>query len=148
MRQLVQVTNPETGQVEWADVSTGETKPQTTRRPEHFGSRVPVGELLFEAEPAIHDKLLNGRALNWNEIARAADVILRAVSQDSLRLMFGASSMKEIRRAIETMLAAQRLCSALNPRLSESGSAAAITPGARKDAQNSMRALLTLPGQK
>lgn len=151
MRQLVQVANPTTGEMEWAEVATGEVHRQVSAHRGMPSVRVPVGEILFSQEPAIHEKLMNGRMLNWNEIARAADVVLCAVSQDSLRLMFGARSMGEIKRAIETMISAQRLCSALSPRLRASslaGVAGDAGDAVRKSAQSSMKSLLMLPGQK
>ena len=146
-RQLVEVTNPTTGEREWVDRSTGEAKPFRSRQHGVPAVRAPVGEMLFEVEPHIHDKLLNGRALTWREISIAADVILRGVSQDSLRLMFGGGSMKELRMAIETMLAARKLCDKLSPL-----STSSLLPGSggnetRTTVQGAMATLLHLPGR-
>lgn len=140
MRQLVQATNPETGVVEWCEVATGQVLQPAPSRPQYAITN--VGELLFQQEPAIHAKLLEGRALSWREVAIASDVVLCAVSQESLRLMFGARSVKEIKRAIDTMLAAQHLCKALNPRL---GGQSGLSSG---QATSAMQSLLTLPGRR
>jgi hypothetical protein len=148
MRQLVQVVDPTTGNAQWVDRSTGEARDFVSRREGFPVVRAPVGEMLFETEPLIHEKLVNGRPLSWYEISKAADVILRAVSQDSLRVMFGGGSMRQMRSAIETMLTARRLCDALNP-LSLGSTSVGVTAAAdKRDAQGAMMALLHLPGQK
>lgn len=135
---LVQVTDPVTGATSWVSADTGEV---VSNAPRPKPVRAPVAEILFEREPAIHEKLLHGRALNWNEISRAADVILCAVSQDSLRVMFSGANMREIRVAIETMLKAKRLCDVLTPRLTG-------LPVSGKSASGAIGALLTLPGRR
>ena len=148
MRQLVQVKNPVTGLDEWCEVATGQVTQQSSRRSHELADRVNVGELLFAEAPHLHDKLLNGRGMTWPEISACADVVLRAVSQDSLRLMFGSKSMREIKRAIETMILAQKLCKHLNPRLDASSATNGATPPAASATQNSMLSLLTLPGKR
>ena len=130
--------------MEWCEVATGQVQPAPTSMRSFEIKRLNVGEVLFQQDPALHSKLVEGRPLNWNEVARAADVLLCAVSQDALLSMFGARSLRDIRRAIETMLSAQRLCTALSPRLNAPGS---VSPGAAKAATGAMRALLTLPGR-
>lgn len=145
MRQLVQVVNKETGVAEWCEVATGEVLQRQQSQPSLPVMRVDIGELLFQEDPRLHEKLTRGKAMSWQEISLAADIVLRAVSQDSLRHLFGAKSMREIKRAIETMLAAQRLCAVLSPRLHSSSP---VGVGEAKAATGAMRALLTLPGQR
>jgi len=141
MRQLVQVRNETSGEMEWCEVATGQVL-QKSRPAQPAFVAAQIGEFLFQQEPAIHGKLMRGEALNWREIAAASDVVLCGVSQESLRSMFGARSMRDIKRAIDTMLSCQHLCKALSPRLS--GSALPSPSGAT----SAMRSLLTLPGQR
>jgi|SRR5690349_1955661 len=147
MRQLVQVQNPETNEMEWCEVATGQVVQKAAaaqpQRPAFVA--VQISELLFQAEPALHEKLMLGKPLTWREIAIAADCILCGVSQESLRTMLGARSMRDIKRAIETMLAAQRLCNVLSPRLNASSP---VGINEARNATGAMRALLTLPGQR
>lgn len=138
---LVQVVDSATGERSWVRTDTGEVA--AFQRPT-APTRAPVGEMLFQSDPDLHDKLMRGAPLTWPEVSRAADTILRAVSQDSLRVMFLGASMREIRSAIETMLKAQKLCNTLNPRLKGSP----IGAGDGRAASGAMRQLLTLPGQR
>ena len=86
--------------------------------------------------------------MTWPEISRATDIMMRAVSQDSLRTIFSGVNLRQARAAIQTMILAQVLSTKLSPRLQALSGGATIGSSSAKDAQSGIRSLLTLPGQR
>ena len=137
MNELVQTTDAR-GVTQWVRRSTGELV--SRNQPPHGHIKSFSREVLFASEPLLYEKLTQGRALSWYELARVTDVLTRAASMDAACGLMDSRSMKEILRCIEVMGKARALCEKLNP-LGRNPDMSAT----RTSAQQIATQLLTLP---
>lgn len=136
-RELVQVRD-ENGVTQWARSDTGEI---TTRNPiPSWQIKSSARAYLAELEPKLYDLLERGTPLNWYELGRVIDVLMKATTVDAAKGLINAKGLKEIQRCVTIMLQAQALAKRLDPL---SGQA---DPNAKRgETQKLASALLTLP---